>query len=56
MSIRYYAASDLSLRFIPIWRRNFMGWQKMAGLELDDMGFGSVLRKRQVASICFRTT
>ncbi len=31
MSARHFALPRLSLRFIPIWRRNFLVWKKMAG-------------------------
>ncbi|OGS91462.1 MAG: nodulation protein NodJ [Gallionellales bacterium GWA2_60_18] len=31
MNMRYFSPPRLSLRFIPIWRRNFMVWKKMAG-------------------------
>ncbi len=32
--MNYYAMPKLSLRFIPIWRRNFMVWKKMAGSSI----------------------
>jgi lipooligosaccharide transport system permease protein len=31
MKTNFFALPQLSLRFIPIWRRNFMVWKKMAG-------------------------
>jgi len=31
MKTNYYALPQLSLRFWPIWRRNYMVWKKMAG-------------------------
>ncbi len=31
MKKSHYALPQLSLRFIPIWRRNFLVWRKMAG-------------------------
>jgi lipooligosaccharide transport system permease protein len=31
MKTNYYALPLFSLRFIPIWRRNYMVWKKMAG-------------------------
>ncbi|MDO8350635.1 MAG: ABC transporter permease [Gallionella sp.] len=31
MSKNYFALPQLSLRFLPIWRRNYMVWKKMAG-------------------------
>ncbi|MFA6969991.1 MAG: ABC transporter permease [Gallionella sp.] len=31
MKTNYYALPQFSLRFIPIWRRNYMVWKKMAG-------------------------
>lgn len=31
MQTNFYALPQLSLRFIPIWRRNYMVWKKMAG-------------------------
>lgn len=31
MRARYYSLPRLSLRFVPIWRRHFMVWKKMAG-------------------------
>jgi len=31
MNLTYFSLPRLSLRFIPIWRRNFMVWKKMAG-------------------------
>ena len=31
MKTNHYALPQLSLRFIPIWRRNYMVWKKMAG-------------------------
>ena len=30
MSASYYAVPAFSLRFVPIWRRNFLVWQKLA--------------------------
>lgn len=30
MDATYYAAPQFSLRFIPIWRRNFLVWKKLA--------------------------
>jgi lipooligosaccharide transport system permease protein len=34
MSADYFALPRLSLRFMPIWRRNFMVWKKMAGSSI----------------------
>jgi len=34
MSRSYFAPPGLSLRFIPIWRRNFKVWRKMAGASI----------------------
>lgn len=34
MSAGYFSPPRLSLRFIPIWRRNFMVWKKMAGSSI----------------------
>ncbi len=31
MKTNHYALPQISLRFIPIWRRNYMVWKKMAG-------------------------
>ncbi|MCX7193616.1 MAG: ABC transporter permease [Proteobacteria bacterium] len=31
MKTNHYAFPQLSLRFVPIWRRNYMVWKKMAG-------------------------
>ncbi|MDP1594546.1 MAG: ABC transporter permease [Gallionella sp.] len=31
MKTNHYALPQLSLRFLPIWRRNYMVWKKMAG-------------------------
>jgi len=31
MKINIFALPQLSLRFLPIWRRNYMVWKKMAG-------------------------
>jgi lipooligosaccharide transport system permease protein len=34
MKTSLFALPQLSLRFIPIWRRNFMVWKKMAGASV----------------------
>jgi len=34
MNIAYYRLPTLSMRFIPIWRRNYMVWKKMAGASI----------------------
>ena len=34
MKPSFFALPRLSLRFIPIWRRNFMVWKKMAGSSI----------------------
>jgi len=31
MKANHYALPQLSLRFWPIWRRNYLVWKKMAG-------------------------
>ena len=31
MKTNHYALPQLSLRFWPIWRRNYLVWKKMAG-------------------------
>ena len=31
MKPKFFALPEFSSRFIPIWRRNFMVWKKMAG-------------------------
>lgn len=31
MQTNFYALPQLSLRFLPIWRRNYLVWRKMAG-------------------------
>ncbi len=31
MQTNFYALPEFSLRFLPIWRRNYMVWKKMAG-------------------------
>ena len=34
MKLSYFTLPRLSLRFIPIWRRNFLVWKKMAGSSI----------------------
>ena len=34
MKTNFFALPSLSLRFIPIWRRNFLVWKKMAGSSI----------------------
>ena len=34
MRTNHYAPPQFSRRFIPIWRRNFMVWKKMAGSSI----------------------
>jgi len=34
MTSRHFALPHLSLRFFPIWRRNFLVWKKMAGASV----------------------
>jgi lipooligosaccharide transport system permease protein len=34
MKVNYFALPRLSLRFFPIWRRNFLVWKKMAGSSI----------------------
>ena len=34
MSAHYFSPPRLSLRFVPIWRRNYMVWKKMAGSSI----------------------
>ena len=34
MRAHYFALPRLSLRFMPIWRRNFLVWKKMAGSSI----------------------
>lgn len=34
MKRQHFALPGLSLRFLPIWRRNFMVWKKMAGASI----------------------
>jgi len=34
MKLSYFSLPRLSLRFIPIWRRNFLVWKKMAGSSI----------------------
>ena len=34
MSMRHFALPRLSLRFVPIWQRNFLVWKKMAGSSI----------------------
>lgn len=34
MKSQHFALPGLSLRFLPIWRRNFMVWRKMAGASI----------------------
>lgn len=34
MNQQYFAIPKISLRFIPIWRRNFMVWKKMAAASI----------------------
>ncbi len=34
MNMRHFSLPRLSLRFVPIWRRNFLVWKKMAGSSI----------------------
>lgn len=34
MNAHYFSLPRLSMRFVPIWRRNFMVWKKMAGSSI----------------------
>jgi len=34
MNSRFFSLPQFSLRFIPVWRRNFMVWKKMAGASV----------------------
>ena len=34
LRIAHFAPPHLSLRFIPVWRRNFLVWKKLAGSSI----------------------